>query len=57
MKHEEIECYRKKLQEIIDRKKQENGMPARGTKGDLQQLAKKVGANIRTIYNPSPTRN
>jgi hypothetical protein len=50
MTHEEIEQYRKKLIEIIERPKQSDGNPAEGTKRDLRELAKRVGANTRAIY-------
>lgn len=50
MTNKEIEEYQKKLQEIIDRPKQPDGNPAKGTKGDLQELAKKVGASTRAVY-------
>ena len=50
MTHKEIEQYRKKLIEIISRKKQPDGNPAKGTKEDLQELAKRVGASTRAIY-------
>jgi len=50
MSHKEIEEYRKELIEIIERPKQSDGNPAEGTKRDLQELAKRVGANTRAIY-------
>jgi len=50
MTNKEIEEYQKKLQEIIDRPKQPDGNPAKGTKGDLQELARKVGASTRAVY-------
>lgn len=53
MTHKEIEQYRKKLIEIINRPKQRDGNPARETKEDLQELAKQIGANTRAIYTGS----
>jgi len=50
MGHKEIENYRKGLQEIIDRPPQPDGNPAKGTKEDLQKLAKKIGASTRSWY-------
>lgn len=50
MTHKEIEQHRTKLIEIINRPKLSDGNPAKGTKEDLQELAKRVGANTRAIY-------
>lgn len=55
MTRKEIEKYRQKLAEIINRPKQEDGNPAKGSKEDLQKLAQQVGASTRAIYT-HPTK-
>ena len=56
MKNKEIEQYREQLISIINREKQPNGNPEKNTRRDLEDLAKKVGANTRAILTDATGR-
>ncbi len=57
MTHRETEEHRKKLAEIINSPSEPDGNPAKGTKHDLRELARKVGASTRAMYvNPASAK-
>ena len=50
MKHDEIERYRKALRDLVERwHPTTEPQPEEVTKGDLQELARKVGASTRSV--------